>query len=486
MGTRRERQLKSSSDILQYMRSLPDGKRRSLERFIRERAGSSENERGETVQRYAASFAQQGLWIAQQMSLRGNTYNVIWRITLPEAPDPETIQDAINRIVARHDVLRTCYCMDNDGIYGMITERPPVVEVHVADSADNNKTDAKHAENILIQQLHGSPFNLQEDVPLRAAVLLGPGNELRVYIVVHHIAFDAWSAGIFARELGCLCLGEGTLSTLECRYSDFAGWQREHLKEPNGLRSLEFWRRTLREPLCPVTVPPDKPRNPRRRNAGGRVPLVLDESSVGSLTAVARGTETTLFVVCLAAFKALLYKYSGREDITVGTLVANRPKRGFEDLIGCFANAVVLRSTLAGDQSVRDVIGIVKQTVNDTLAYQHMPFQHVVRELSLHPEPGKLAAAQVMFVFQNIPALQASEVVSSVERLHNGASYFDMTLTLNGPTRTGVRRGWVEYDTDLYERKTVQELVSIYLAILGRIIRQIDIPMDELPAPGES
>lgn len=482
------RLLKSHSDIVRYMRSLPDEKRRSLERFIRDRSGSSDKgtSRGESVKRYAASFAQRGLWIAHHMSLRDNAYNMIWRITVPQAPDTGTIQEAIDHIVERHDVLRTCYTMENDGIWSMIAERPPLVEVHGTGSPGNDFPGAQDAERALVDELHGPPFNLKEDVPLRLAVLPGSGEELHVYIVVHHIAFDAWSAGVLARELGCLYHGNGDLPALELRYSDFAEWQREYIKGSDGLRSLEFWRRSLGEALSPVTVPPDRPRAPAPRGLGGRIPLVIDEDSTRGLTAVARETDTTQFVVCLAAFKALLYRYTGQEDITVGTLVANRPKRGFELLIGCFANTIALRSNLSGNLSVRELIGNVKQTVNDALAHKHVPFPHIVRELPLRSEPGKLPAIQVMFVFQNIPGLKPSDVVSSVERLHNGASFFDITLTLNGPGQTGARHGWVEYDTDLYEKETIHGLVSDYLAILGSFVRRLDTPVDQLPDPGDS
>ncbi|HWP43817.1 MAG TPA: amino acid adenylation domain-containing protein, partial [Blastocatellia bacterium] len=329
-------------------------------------------------------------------------------------------------------------------------------------------------------------FDLREG-PLIRGKLLRLGEEDHVLLLtMHHIISDGWSVGVFVRELGLLypafLRGEPSpLEDLPIQYADYAVWQRSWLQGAELRRQIDYWKGRLSGPLPPLELPWDRPR-PAVKTYSGRVQSRwLSESLSRSLKELSRREGATLFMTLLAAFNVLLFRYSGQEDILVGTPIANRNRAEIEGLIGFFINTLVMRSDLSGNPTFRELVGRVKNTALEAYDHQDVPFETLVQELQPDRDPSRTPIFQVVFILQNAPdnGLQLPGLNISLITSDSGTAKFDLTL---GMIEAGERLfASMEYNTDLFDDETISRMLSHFQAIIEAVAADPETRIAELP-----
>src|SRR5262249_8759513 len=236
---------------------------------------------------------------------------------------------------------------------------------------------------------------------------LGPEDHVGL-VKVHHAVFDGWSIGVFLRELGlhyqARCAGQPPpLPALPIQYVDFAQWQRKWLKSGLMEDQLAYWKKQLGGTLPVLELPADRPRPAARTFHGARRMVIMSPVLAAAVHALSRRESCTLFMVLLGAFKALLHRYTGQEDLCVGTPIAGRNRAEVEGLIGFFVNTLVLRTDLSGDPTFRELLARVRETALGAYAHQDLPFEMLVQSLRPDRDPSHSSLFQVMFILQNAP-----------------------------------------------------------------------------------
>ncbi|HEX8438848.1 amino acid adenylation domain-containing protein, partial [Archangium sp.] len=336
----------------------------------------------------------------------------------------------------------------------------------------------------------GQPFDLARG-PLQRARLLRLGDtEYVLAMAVHHIVSDGWSLGVMVRELVALyeAFSEGKpppLPELPVQYADYAHWQRGWMAGPVLEQQLEYWRKALAG-VTPLELPTDKPRPAMQSYRGATLAFALPRPLAEGLKGLARQEGATLFMVLLGAFQVLLHRYSGQDDITVGTPVAGRNQPELEGLIGFFVNTLALRTRLGGNPLFREVLAQVKETTLGAYAHQDIPFEKLVEALEPERELSRQPLFQVAFMLQNAPASDLSLPGVAVRRelVDTHSAKFDLSLSLT-ETAEGLS-GLLEYSTDLYEAGTVERMLGHYQRLLESLAVRPQARIDEVVLLGEA
>jgi amino acid adenylation domain-containing protein len=332
------------------------------------------------------SFAQQRLWFLDQLDPGTPTYNQTWGVRLGGLLQPEMVQRSLDRIVARHEVLRTTFTSVEGAPTQVIGAARPI-EFRRVDLADRPGAEQ---ESILRDELRREvlrPFDLQNDLMVRALLVrLAPDNHV-LLVTFHHIASDAWSLEVFERELSELYTAfvidrEPVLPPLSIQYADYAIWQRQWLQGETLESQLAYWKKQLNGDLPVLEMPTD--RVPSRIQEGAKASIVLPKTLVDGLRALGRQEDASLFMTLLAAFQTLLSRYTEQEDIIVGSPISGRDRTELEGLIGLFLNTLVIRTDLAGDPTFQELLRRVREVTLGTYTHQSLPFEKLVEEL--HPE----------------------------------------------------------------------------------------------------
>src|SRR6185503_11291970 len=324
------------------------------------------------------------------------------------------------------------------------------------------------------------PFNLSTGPVLRVKLLRLGEQEHVILLTMHHIVSDAWSLGIFVRELAALyqafnSSAPSPLAELSIQYSDFALWQREWLQGEVLERELAYWRKQLGGELPVLELPTDHPRPAIQSYQGAYLPIRIPTEVAQALRELAQQPQCTLFMVLLAAFQAVLFRLTSQEDVVVGTPIAGRNRAEIEPLIGFFINTLVLRTNVSGNPSFRELIGRVKEVALGAYAHQDVPFEKLVEELHPERDLSRSPLFQVMFSMQNVAADGAVETsglrLSPVESKRESAK-FDLTLSLTdlGEAITGT----LEYNTDLFETATIERISERFLNLLRAVAADPD------------
>src|SRR4051812_21711078 len=364
------------------------------------------------------SFAQQRLWFLAQMDPGSVEYNMPMPIWRDGELDAGALGKAVDALVERHEVLRTRLVESADGIASQVIDPPTGVDLPFIDVSA--ETDPKVAAEALIAQDGTIPFDLATDRLLRARLIRLSPQEHVLALCVHHVAFDEWSAGIFRRELAALYEAfsageEPALRALPVQYADFAVWQREWVTGEVLERQLAYWRERLAgAPL--LELPTDRPRPPVRRSAGASVEFEVPSHVVAGLRAVGRAAGASMFMTLFSVFSVLLGRYSGQDDVVVGTPIANRNRTEIEGLIGFFVNTLVLRTDLSGDPTFAEVLNRVREMALGAYAHQDVPFESVVEALEVPRDRSRTPLFQVIFSYsQGGPAPTGPAVADTEE-----------------------------------------------------------------------
>ncbi|HEX2092021.1 MAG TPA: amino acid adenylation domain-containing protein, partial [Longimicrobiaceae bacterium] len=438
-------------------------------------AGRAELPPIEPVERTAPlplSFAQQRLWFLEQLGRVGNAYHIPWRLWLRGELDRGALRRALERIVARHEVLRTTFSL----VQGEPVQRIAPLEEARFSLAEHDLSGEAEAEAALRRLMAGewsTPFDLERGPLIRGRLIRLGSQDHVVHGHQQHVVSDGWSTGVWARELSALYAAfrrgqADPLPALPVQYGDYAVWQRRWMDGEALRQQAEYWKRTLSGAPELLELPTDRPRPAEMDHAGALLSVALDEELTAGLKALSQRQGTTLFMTLLTGWAVVLSRLSGQEDVVIGTPTANRGRREIEGLIGFFVNTLALRLDLSGEPTVAEALGRVRERVLEAQHHQDIPFEQVVEVVQPVRSLAHSPLFQVMFSWQSAPGdeleLPGLEVAAMDRGAEQASAQFDLSLGLG---ESGGRLiGWVQYATVLFEHGTVER----YLGYLRRVL----------------
>ncbi|MGH3380989.1 MAG: amino acid adenylation domain-containing protein [Actinoallomurus sp.] len=433
-------------------------------------------------ERLPLSFAQQRLWFLDQLEPGGNEYLIRVALRLTGTLDLAVLEEALSRLVARHEVLRTRFAADESGQpYGVIDPPAPVV-VRVADLTGQGQ-DRVTAE---VDTAAGAPFDLAGGHLLRTVLVRTAPAEAILVICLHHIVFDGWSEVVFAGELRALYTAvtsgvPATLPALPVRYADYAARQHRRLTGERLQTQLDYWRGRLAG-LQPLQLPTDRPRRAARSSGGDAVTFDIPADTLIALRAVAARSRVSLFMALLAGFQVMLARYSGQDDIAVGTPITGRDHTETENLIGLFVNSLVLRTDLSGDPAFTELLQRVKDTALGAYSHQDLPFERLVEELAPQRDLSRNPLFETMLVLQTTPGSKIWKLpgldIHHVPLRATG-SQVDLTFDLTQQDDRSAK-GFVYYSSDLFDRATVERMAGHFRTLLDRLAAQPTTPLSQV------
>ncbi|HEX5887025.1 MAG TPA: amino acid adenylation domain-containing protein [Pyrinomonadaceae bacterium] len=420
------------------------------------------------------SFAQQRLWFLYQLEPGLVAYNVPAAVRLAGKLDIAILNWSLNEIVCRHESLRTTF---NSVAGNPVQVIAPALNLSIPlIDLSELPGELRGTEALRVARAEAQRVFDLVSGPLIRAVLLRLRNEEHVLIVtMHHIVSDGWSQGVLKSELGALYDAGVTrrpspLPDLPIQYADFAEWQRGWLKDDELKRQLDYWRKHLAGAPHSVDLPTDCVRPAQMNYQGSTCVFELSAELSESLTALSRREGATLFMTLLAAFQALLWRYTGQNDIVVGTPVANRNREELEDLIGFFVNTLALRTDCSGDPTFRELLGRVREVSLGAYAHQDLPFELLVEELQPVRDLSRNPLFQIVFDLQNAPApaLELTGLTLYPYEFTSDSTRFDLELHLTSLPEGII--GALVYSTNLFTESTIRQLAERYRMILEAVV----------------
>ncbi|HEU4454581.1 MAG TPA: condensation domain-containing protein, partial [Longimicrobium sp.] len=430
------------------------------------------------------SFAQERLWFLDRLEGGSAQYNIPSALRLTGALDVDALERSLGEIVRRHESLRTAFAEVDGGAVQVIAPFAgfslPVDDLSgLPETARESEVRRRARENA------ARPFDLAEGSLFRAALLRVTDQEHVLLLCVHHIVNDGWSTGVLFRELGVLYAAyrEGSESPLAeppVQYADFAVWQREQLQGEVLDRQIAYWKDRLSGAPALLELPTDRPRPPVQSHRGARERFELPRALLDGLQALGRGEGATLYMVMLGAFQLLLSKYSGSEDIVVGSPIAGRTRKEVEELIGFFANMLVLRTDLSGDPTFRELLGRVREGTLGAYEHQDVPFERLVAELQPERSLSHAPLFQVMFTLQNVDRSGSGLAGLRMEGVGAEVETTKVDLALTAVPHDGGIRGALEYSTDLFDRSTIRRMLGHLERVLEQAAADVDVRLSRL------
>jgi amino acid adenylation domain-containing protein len=431
------------------------------------------------------SFAQARLWFLDQLQPNSAFYNIPLALRLSGQLNIAALQSSINEIIQRHEALRTNFATV-EGQPVQVIASTLNCQLQVVNLLHIRESEREIEAQRLVNEQANRPFNLEREPLLRGTVLQLGETEYVLLLTMHHIISDGWSMGVFVRELTELykafCTGAPpSLPELPVQYADFALWQRQWLQGEILETQLDSWKEQLLDAPALLELPTDRPRPAVQTFRGGYYYTALSLELSAGLTALSKRAGVTLFMTLFAVFGTLLYRYSGQDDIVVGTPVANRNRREIEGLIGFFVNTLVLRTDLSGNPSFEQLLGRVKEVALQAYAHQDLPFEQLVEALQPTRDLSYTPLFQVMFALDDasVPSVELPNLTASSYSVEIGTAKFDLTLSMEN-TADGLVGVW-EYNTDLFDEVTIARMAGHFQALLEAIAANPIQPISELP-----
>ncbi|URC11725.1 amino acid adenylation domain-containing protein [Flavobacterium sp. B183] len=418
--------------------------------------------------RIPLSFSQERLWFLDQ--LQGSTeYHIPIVLRLEGVLEVSILKQTLQEIVSRHEVLRSML-LSEEGIGYQEIISAKNWSLDQLEIKDRSMSESSLRDYLM------RPFDLSKDYKLRACLYDLGDNQYVLAIVFHHIASDGWSGGILTNEFmelyNALQFGHAAaLPELSLQYTDYAIWQRKYLEGIILENQLLYWEEKLRG-VGTLSLPTDHIRPSVQSSVGASVSFILDKELSASLESVCKEEGVTLFMLFLSIFKVLLFRYTGQEDVCVGTPIANRTQSELEGMIGFFVNTLALRSDLSGDPSFRELLAMVKQTTLEGYDHQLVPFEKVVDRVVTTRDMSMTPLFQVMFIVQNASAtnkkLDLEGVVVSDYEFDMVTTQFDLTLNVS-EEEEGISLN-INYSTALFEKTTIDRMLLHYQELLKSVV----------------
>ncbi len=424
------------------------------------------------VQGIPLSFSQQSMWFYSQITKANPVFNISNAVKMSGTLHKEILIKSLKEVIARHESLRTTF-KNVDGSPVQVIN--PSVEVTLPEM-DLRHIPQKEQEQYLNKCLKEEArfiFNLEKGPLFRFCLFVTGENEYVYSMVIHHIISDAWSNAIFVGELfrfyEAILKGENLkLPELPIQYSDYSFWERDWLKGEALEELMSYWRKQLANPIT-IQLPTDFPRPKVQTYEGGFEPLSISKSLTERLKAICNKEGTTLFMIILAAFQTLLYRYSNQTDIFTGTVVANRNRNEVKELVGFFMNTLVLRSDFDGNPSFIEVLRKLKNMTLDAYTYQELPFDKLLEELKPERDVSRTPLFQTMLIFHNtqkveleLPGLKMKQI-----DVESGMAPFDLRLQL-AEAEDEIKGGF-DYNSALFKNSTIKRLGVHLLNVLEAI-----------------
>ncbi|WP_370949206.1 amino acid adenylation domain-containing protein [Amycolatopsis sp. cg5] len=431
------------------------------------------------------SFAQSRMWLLQQLEPGSAAYNVCLRIGLRGTLDRAALQRSFQRLVQRHEILRTRYVPGADGVPWQVVDPYAVVTM---DQTDLRGLDEAKREQVIEEQARrdsGGSYDLATDHPMRLRLLHRGDDDFVLVLVVHHIAWDGFTFNALSRDLSALYREDTTgqpsgLEPLAVQYADFAVWQRKTLTDERLAGDLSYWRDALDPIPENLPLPVDRARRLSPSSAGDRRFHTFAPELTARLVEYAREAGATPFMVVFAAYAALLHRYTGATDVPIGSASMNRDTAELERLIGNFGNTLVLRADLTGDPVFGELVSRVRQVCTDGYAHQSMPFDVLVEKLNPPRQPGRSVLFDVMLLFltQGLRGLDFPGVEATWETVHNDTTQFD--LALEAFLTDGDLRIEATYRDELFEKSTVDRFLAHLESLLAAALATPEVPVGRL------
>jgi amino acid adenylation domain-containing protein len=431
------------------------------------------------------SFAQQRFWFVERMRAAGNAYVIPVALRLRGALDVDALGRALDALVERHEALRTVFPLRDGGPVQVILP-PPRVPLPVDDLSAGTEAEREREAARLTDAEVRAPFDLERGPVFRARVVRRAADDHLLLLTLHHIVADAWSMEVLFRELEALYAAardgrDAGLAPLPVQYADYAIWQRRRMEGEALERELAHWRERL-DGTATLALPTDRPHPPLQSFRGANVGFDLGAELSAAVIDLARREGATTFMVLLAAYQLLLYRWSGTEDVVVGSPIAGRTPRETEGLIGVFLNTLALRTDLSGDPTFAELLARVRGTALDAFAHQDVPFERLVEELKVERSMARHPLFQAMFSM--IPGGEPGDGTFAglrVDASEPEAGTAKVDLALAASELEGRLRGGFQYASDLFDGATIERMAGHLRALLAAAAADPSVPVSALP-----
>ncbi|MEH1869066.1 MAG: amino acid adenylation domain-containing protein [Nostoc sp.] len=433
-------------------------------------------------QTFPVSFAQQRLWVLAQLEPDNPFYNMFKAVRLNGRINIEVLERSLNEIIRRHEVLRTTF----SAVEGKPVQ---VIAPHATmklSVVDLQGLSGQEQLQCLATQDQLQPFDLTKGLLLRVTLVQLKSESYALLLTMHHIIGDGWSMGVFIKELSSLYQGflvgdSSPLPQLPIQYADFTIWQRQWLQGKALQTSINYWKQQLADTPPLLELPTDRPRPSVQTFRGWCFSFQLDAKLTASLKELSHKSGTTLFMTLMAAYATLLFRYSGQQDILLGTPIASRNHQEIEGLIGFFVNTLVMRTRLEDNPSFSKLLTQVRSTCMDAYANQDVPFEQIVEALQIERSLSHSPLFQVMFALQNAPMEQLETPELAVTPLHldNVNAKFDLTLQMW--EQDNCLQGFWQYNTDLFDEDRIARMTGHFQTLLAGIVANPQTSVATLP-----
>lgn len=464
--------------------NLSPGKKALLEKWKGGKLQADVIPTRQDYQNIPLSFSQQRLWFIDQLYHGSSFYNIPIAFHIQGNLNIAALEQSLNEIIKRHEVLRTTFRLVNGEAVQEIALQStwdlPIINIeHLSDKnweAEVKEFAAEEAKK---------PFNLAKGLLVRATLLRLSEEEHILLVIMHHIITDGWSCGVFLRELSTLYAAfsknqPSPLPKLPIQYADFTIWQRDRLKGEFLATQLNYWKQQLQGELPVLQLPTDHLRPNLTTFTGAKQYFTFSTSLTNALKQLSQREDATLFMSLLAAFNILLYRYTDQEDILIGSPIANRNRPELEGMLGLFVNTLVLRNNLSGNPSFRELLHRVREVTLDAYAHQDLPFEMIVEELQPERDLSRNPLYEVMFVLQNTPGSveEVSGLTLRTLEFDSGTAQLDIFLSMS-ESEEGLT-GCLEYNTDIFDSTTISQFINNFQTLLDNIVANPEQELSEL------
>jgi amino acid adenylation domain-containing protein len=431
------------------------------------------------------SYAQERIWFFEQLQPELTAYNLSLALQIQGDLDIQVLEKSYRQIIWRHETLRSRF-PSKDG--------QPVQVIQPTAQYTMERVDLRHLKDgereqhakLLANQEVDKPFDLAHGPLIRSTLYQLEEQEWLLLFAMHHIIADGWSMAVFSDELfkgyQRLLSEESSLpSELPLQYVDYTVWQRNWLQGKVLSEQMDYWKQQLEGASPLLQLPADRFRPAVQSNQGASVHFNLDRRLTQSLNRFCQEEDVSLYMSLLTAFKVLLHRYTGEEDLLVGTPIANRNRKEWESLIGFFVNTLVIRTHPQAEQTWREYLNHVRGVALEAFEHQDLPFEKLIKELQPQRDLGYSPLFQVMFILQNIPneSVKLPSIDVQTVQLETQTALFDLTLELEEVD--GELRGTVEYATDLFDEETILRLIDHYKQLLHGMLQAPDQQIAKTP-----
>jgi amino acid adenylation domain-containing protein/FkbH-like protein/non-ribosomal peptide synthase protein (TIGR01720 family)/FkbM family methyltransferase len=440
-------------------------------------------------QTFPLSFAQQRLWVLAQLEPDSPFYNMFKAVRLNGRIDIKVLERSLNEIIRRHEVLRTTFNAVEETPVQVIAPGA-TIKLSVVDLQRLSGKEQSEQLQLLATQDQLQPFDLSKELLLRVTLVQLKSESYALLLTMHHIIGDGWSMGVFIKELSSLYRGflvgePSPLPELPIQYADFTIWQRQWLQGKALQTLISYWKQQLADAPPLLELPTDRPRPSMQTFRGWCFSFQLDAKLTASLKELSQKSGTTLFMTLMATYATLLFRYSGQEDILIGTPIASRNHQDIEGLIGFFVNTLVMRTRLEGNPSFSKLLMQVRSSCMDAYANQDVPFEQIVETLKIERSLSHSPLFQVMFALQNTPMeqLETPELAIAPLHLNNVNAKFDLTLQMweTNTDQGNLLQGFWQYNTDLFDEDRIARMTGHFQELLAGIVANPQESVGTLP-----